>query len=120
MKHWEMRLTAFVERVDVLSESKGHSDQYILCNNLATLVWLGQMGTLEFHAWHSRVTPGPDTAIRSVGFTRSRAALQASIIEHPDYLLFDLDPFIYSGREVRAGQPDFSQRGFERCRQVAF
>jgi bifunctional non-homologous end joining protein LigD len=119
MKHWEIRLPEFVERVDILSESKGHADQYLLCNNLATLVWLGHMGTLEFHAWHSRVRPGADTPISSVDFTSSRTALRASIVEHPDYLLFDLDPFLYSGREARGRHPSFNQAGFDRCREVA-
>src|SRR5690349_1723418 len=59
-KHWNITLPPFVERVDVFSDSKGHRDQYLLCNNVATLVWLAHMGTLEFHAWHSRVRTGPD------------------------------------------------------------
>ena len=61
-KHWNITLPAFVERIDVFSESKSHADQYILCNNLATLVWLGHLGTLEIHAWHSRVERRPDAA----------------------------------------------------------
>ena len=120
MKHWEIRLPGFVQRVDVFSESKGRPDQYILCDNLATLLWLAHMGTLEFHAWHSRVRTGSDTPVGSTEFARSLAALQASVLEHPDYLLFDIDPFIYTGREARAKQPEFSEAAFERSREVAF
>ena len=39
-KHWNITLPAFVERVDAFSDAKGHRDQCILCNNLATLLWL--------------------------------------------------------------------------------
>jgi bifunctional non-homologous end joining protein LigD len=119
MKHWEIRLPAFVERVNVFSESKGQPDQYILCNNLATLVWLGHMGTLEFHAWHSRIVTGADAPGAGADFAASLEALHASVLERPDYLLFDIDPFIYSGRETRAKQPEFSEEAFERSREVA-
>jgi bifunctional non-homologous end joining protein LigD len=59
-KHWEIKLPTFVERVTVFSEAKDQTDQYILCNNLATLLWLGLMGALELHVWHSRVRAGRD------------------------------------------------------------
>jgi bifunctional non-homologous end joining protein LigD len=47
-KHSEMTRPPFVERVDVVSDAKGHRDQYILCNNLPTLLWLAHAGALEF------------------------------------------------------------------------
>jgi bifunctional non-homologous end joining protein LigD len=119
MKHWEIRLPPFVERVDVYSESKSRPDQYILCNNLATLLWLGHMGTLEFHAWHSRVTPGADAPAAGTAFAASLEALRASVLERPDYLLFDIDPFLYTGREARAKQPEFSAAAFGKAREVA-
>jgi bifunctional non-homologous end joining protein LigD len=120
MKHWEIRLPDFVERVDIYSESKGRPDQYILCNNLATLVWLGHMGTLELHAWHSRVTGGDDAATDNTDFTSSAESLQASVIELPDYMLFDIDPFIYSGREPKGRHPEFNPDAFAQARDVAF
>jgi bifunctional non-homologous end joining protein LigD len=119
MKHWEIALPPFVERVDVFSESKERPDQYILCNNLATLLWLGHMGTLEFHAWHSRVRGGDDAPDATTDFASSLRSLQASVLERPDYLLFDIDPFIYTGREARAKQPEFSDVAFDRSRTVA-
>ena len=119
MKHWEIALPPFVDRVDVFSESKRRPDQYILCNNLATLLWLGHMGTLEFHAWHSRVRGGGDAPDASTDFASSLRSLQASVLERPDYLLFDIDPFFYTGREARAKQPEFSDVAFDRSRTVA-
>ncbi len=119
MKHWEIRLPDFVERVRVLSESKGAPDEYILCNNLATLLWRGHMGTLEFNVWHSRVRRGPDASDSGTDFTTSLAALQRSVIEYPDYIVFDIDPFIYTGSETRRKQPAFSAPAFDKARQVA-
>ncbi|HHY37129.1 MAG TPA: DNA polymerase domain-containing protein, partial [Firmicutes bacterium] len=43
---------------------------YILCNNLETLVWLGNQACLEFHPWLS--------------------SIQA--VNNPDFMIFDLDP----------------------------
>lgn len=119
MKHWEIALPPFVERVRVFSDSKGHPDEYILCNNLATLLWLGHMGTLEFHVWHSRVEPGPDSPVESTDFTSSSAALRASILSYPDYILFDVDPYLYSGREAPGKDPELTEEGFARARDVA-
>ncbi|HVO88850.1 MAG TPA: hypothetical protein VMV45_09925 [Casimicrobiaceae bacterium] len=120
MKHWEIRLPEFVERVEIFSESKGRPDQYILCNNLATLVWLGHMGTLELHGWHSRVAGGDDATDAGTDLSSSLRSLQESVVERPDYMLFDIDPFIYSGREAKGRHPEFNAPAFDRARDVAF
>jgi bifunctional non-homologous end joining protein LigD len=113
-----MSLPDFVERVDVFSESKGRSDQYILCNNLASLLWLAHMGTLEFHMWHSRVVAGADAPDAGRDFGASIAALQASVLERPDYVLFDLDPFI-DAKAAAAREPPFDPRVFAKVRDLA-
>jgi bifunctional non-homologous end joining protein LigD len=63
-KHWRQEQPAFVETVRVWSGSKEEEQDYIVCNNLPTLLWLAQSGTLEFHVWHSRAKPGPDAEER--------------------------------------------------------
>lgn len=118
-KHWIMQLPAFVARESVFSESKQNADQYILCNNLATLLWLAQMGVLELHAWHSRVRPGRDAPDAGRDFASSAEALQHSLLERPDYLLFDIDPFIGAAAHTRRREPVFDPRAFERSRDVA-
>ena len=117
-KHWNIALPAFVERLDVFSDAKGHPDRYILCNNLATLLWLGHMGVLEFHAWHSRVRAASDARDASMDFASSSEALEASVLERPDYVLFDLDPFIFGDTEAGGGPP-FSPRAFAKVVDVA-
>lgn len=118
-KHWNITLPAFVERIDVFSDAKGHRDQYILCNNLATLLWLAHMGTLEFHAWHSRIRRGADAANAGGDFASSTAALEASVLERPDYVLFDLDPFI-DDSSGNAREPAFSEAAFAKVADVAY
>ena len=118
-KHPESALPAFVETATIFSESKGTDDRYLLCNNLATLVWLAERGVLEIHVWHSRVVPLRAGAARSSG-AGSAARLAEAPVNHPDYMLFDLDPYIYSGSERSGGEPEPNPAGFERAREVAF
>ena len=59
-KHWEQERPRFVETITLFSSSKDESHEYLLCNNLPTLLWLAQSGTLEFHVWHSRARLGAD------------------------------------------------------------
>ncbi|HEX7114194.1 MAG TPA: DNA ligase D [Steroidobacter sp.] len=119
-KHWEHRLPDFIETVRVYSESKGQTHEYLMANNLPTLLWTAQNGTLEFHVWHSRAVPGPDSVSQSTDFVSSLEAFEASILNYPDYLVFDIDPYIYSGREPKGAEPELNERGFEVGRRVAF
>ena len=48
----------------------GHSTVFAIVDNAAALAWVANLGCIELHTWASRV---PE-------------------IEHPDYLLIDLDP----------------------------
>ena len=119
-KHWEQTLPDFVERVTVYSEHKADRHAYLMVNNLPTLLWLGQNGTLEFHVWHSRACVGPDAVSKSTDYSSSLEALEASVLNYPDWLVFDIDPYIYSGKEPRGAEPELNKRGFEGGRRVAF
>ena len=119
-KHWAQALPEFVESVTVFSEHKDEKHRYLLANNLPTLLWLGQVGTLEFHVWHSRAQPSPEAAGRPTDYASSLAALETSILNYPDYLVFDIDPYIYSGKEAQGAEPELNKRGFAVGRRVAF
>ena len=119
-KHWEQALPEFVETVTVFSETKEDQHRYLLANNLPTLLWLGQIGTLEFHIWHSRARPGPDTPGASTDYAGSLAALEGSVLNYPDYLVFDIDPYIYSGKEAKGAEPELNRKGFAVGKRVAF
>ncbi len=119
-KHWEQALPEFVETVTVFSEHKDGRHRYLLANNLPTLLWLGQVGTLEFHVWHSRAQTAPEAAGASTDYASSLAALESSILNYPDYLVFDIDPYIYSGFEAKGEEPQLNKKGFAVGKRVAF
>ncbi len=119
-KHWEQERPAFVESITVFSAHKDEQHDYLLCNNLPTLLWLAQSGTLEFHVWHSRAKRGPDAASTSTDYAGSLEALEASVLNYPDYVLFDLDPYIYSGHEAKGAEPELNTTAFEKGKEVAF
>ncbi len=119
-KHWEQERPDFVESITVFSSSKDEQHDYLLCNNLPTLLWLAQSGTLEFHVWHSRAKLGADAVSKSTDYASSLEALEASVLNYPDYVLFDLDPYIYSGKEAKGAEPELNNVAFEKGKEVAF
>jgi len=118
-KHWDQARPEFVRTITVFSETKDEKHDYLLCNDLPTLLWLAQSGTLEFHVWHSRTQPGPDTKA-GADFASSLEAMERSVLNYPDYLVFDIDPYIYSGKEAKGAEPELNVKAFEKGKEVAF
>ncbi|MFI5385730.1 MAG: non-homologous end-joining DNA ligase, partial [Fimbriimonadales bacterium] len=100
-KHWAHR-PDFVKRVDIWSNHAVESTEYLMCNNLPTLLWLGQLGSLEIHPWYSRINPKPDTDLPS-SFFESDEALDRSVLNYPDFMVVDLDPNIGSASKADGG-----------------
>jgi bifunctional non-homologous end joining protein LigD len=119
-KHWDQERPEFVEKITVFSGHKDEQHDYLLCNNLPTLLWLAQSGTLEFHVWHSRAAPGADCASKSTDYASSLEALEGSILNFPDWVVFDIDPYIYSGQEKPGDEPELNTIAFEKGKEVAF
>ena len=119
-KHWHGERPAFVETITVFSDHKDESHEYLLCQNLPTLLWLAQSGTLEFHVWHSRAKVEADAASQETDFASSLEALEASVLNYPDYVVFDIDPYIYSGKEAPGDEPELNTRAFEKGKETAF
>ncbi|MGZ8228208.1 MAG: non-homologous end-joining DNA ligase LigD [Burkholderiales bacterium] len=76
--HYEQPLPSYVETVDIYSEKAREAEQYLVCNNVVTLLWLAHVGSLEFHPWHSRTTGGPDAKKMGVDFAESLETLEGS------------------------------------------
>jgi bifunctional non-homologous end joining protein LigD len=119
-KHWEQEKPSFAETINVWSDSKDESHAYLLCNNLPTLLWLAQSGTLEFHIWHSRAKLSRDARSKSTDYDSSLEALEASVLNYPDFVVFDIDPYIYSGKEKAGAEPELNTVAFEKGKEVAF
>ncbi len=119
-KHWTQERPDFTKTVTVFSGHKDERHDYLLCNDLPTLLWLAQSGTLEFHVWHSRAKPGPDAVSKSTDYDTSLESLEASVLNYPDYVVFDIDPYIYSGKEAPGDEPELNTVAFEKGKEIAF
>ena len=119
-RHWEQELPPFVETVRIFSDGEGRDRQFLLCNNLQTLLWLCQVADIEWHASLARTRPGPDATQLSSDFSTSLSTLEASVLNYPDFLLFDLDPYIYAGSEATGAEPEPSRSAFATTCEVAF
>jgi bifunctional non-homologous end joining protein LigD len=117
-KHWDDP-PPFARTVSIYSSHGDADGDYLICENLPTLLWLGQMGSLEMHAWYSRTEPAPDATSRGRRFTGSEATLDKSVLNYPDFVVFDLDPYDYSGRESKGAEPELHRRAFNRTRKLA-
>lgn len=110
-KHYQP-VPGFVDNVSLTSHDEP-SRKYLLCNNLATLIWLGQITDIELHTWFSRVKPGPDFKSAAAGKDADYYA------NYPDFIIFDIDPYIYSGKEPAGAEPELNRAAFDKTCQVA-
>lgn len=108
-KHWNNPLPDFVQRVNI-TEEEDKVHEYLVCRNLSTLVWLGQQADIEFHTWFSRISAAPDIpAKKDIDY----------LLDYPDFIIFDLDPYIYSGKEKAGDEPELNRKAFDKVCQVA-
>ena len=42
------------------------------------------------------------------------------MLNYPDYVVFDIDPYIYSGKEAPGAEPELNTVAFEKGKEVAF
>src|SRR5947209_7338090 len=116
----------FVETVRIWTESEKKTLVAPLCNNLETLAWLAQLANIEIHTWFSRTTPvrrAERAGAAGTAFAASEQALRASTLNRPDYVVFDVDPYLFPDNKLpqRKGEkdPDYSRRGFDAATEAA-
>lgn len=64
------QLPSWAKTVQMYSKANGHEIDYLICNDIATLVYMANLGCIEINPWHSKY----DNA------------------DYPDYMMLDLDP----------------------------
>jgi bifunctional non-homologous end joining protein LigD len=69
-KDFEQKTPPWVKTKKIYSESNKKNLNYLLCQNLETLIYLANLGCIEINPWNSRVQH----------------------LEKPDYAVIDLDP----------------------------
>lgn len=114
-KHPDASLPEWVETVVVYSDHNVGDETLIVCQELATLLWLGQMGALELHSWYSRTRAEPDGGQGTRDFAGNLDNMRGSLLNHPDYLVFDLDPV----RSDERSAPVFDPARFASVRKAA-
>lgn len=83
-------LPEFVQTVEICVDNQGNNQPFLLCQNLASLVWLVNQDVVEFHPWHSRINP-EETKLPTI-FINSMGTLDMSVLNYPDWLVMDIDP----------------------------
>jgi bifunctional non-homologous end joining protein LigD len=86
----------FTDKRRVKKAGKRAQIDYLVCNNLETLIYLTDLGCVDVNTWASRTQH----------------------IEEPDYLWLDLDPTLSTGLKGKALQ-EAESKGFEKAIQVA-
>ncbi|MBI1886202.1 MAG: DNA ligase D [Chloroflexi bacterium] len=118
-KHWDNPLPKFVETVRLYSSHNEGDVEYLMINNFPTLLWLGQLADIELHTWYSRVNREPDARQLTTRFAGSEKDIDGSVLNYPDFIVFDLDPYIYSGREGKGDEPELNRKAFAKTCEIA-
>jgi bifunctional non-homologous end joining protein LigD len=113
-KNWQNEKPEYVQTIKVYSESKGGSINYLLCNNKETLLWLANLGCIEMHPWYSRVNN------YDLEYSTNVSKVDKSGLNYPDFIVFDLDPYIYSGNETEYQEPEYNLKAFKATVEVAY
>lgn len=124
-KHWNFSLPEFVETIRLVdADEESGMEEHLLCNNLATLLFLAQHGVLELHTFPSRIDLGSDVNAADLEEFNPlprppgtiSGALQ-NLLLFPDYIIFDLDQHT---EDHKTGKAPINADAFKRAADVGF
>jgi bifunctional non-homologous end joining protein LigD len=118
-KNWIQEKPDYVKTIQVFSESKGDIVNYLICDNKETLLWLANLGCIEMHSWYSRVHDFNACNSTANCSNPMPLAEEKCGLDTPDFVVFDLDPYIYSGKEKQGEEPEYNVKGFKATVDVA-
>ena len=104
----------YVITVPVYSEHRAEPINYLVCNNKKSLLWIANLGAIEMHPWYSRIKDFESCDNSSLIFEEKCG------LNFPDFIVFDLDPYIYSGGEEKGQEPEYNTKGFKAAVEVAY
>jgi bifunctional non-homologous end joining protein LigD len=114
-KDWKFDKPTCVKTVQVYSESNDDEEiNYIVCNNNETLLWLVNLGCIEIHPWNSRIND------YSQCNKIDKIETQKCGLNYPDFIVFDLDPYINVDNENSSKEPVYSLKAFKQTVEVAY
>jgi bifunctional non-homologous end joining protein LigD len=113
-KDWHQSRPPYVKTVKVHSEQRDDVINYLVCNNLQSLLWIANLGALEMHPWYSRIKNFEKCKTSEMLYEEKCG------LNFPDFIVLDLDPYIYSGKEKTGAEPEYNLKGFRAAAEVAF
>jgi bifunctional non-homologous end joining protein LigD len=113
-KDWSMSKPDYVITVPVYSERRAEPINYLVCNNKKSLLWIANLGAIEMHPWYSRIKDFESCDNSSLLYEEKCG------LNFPDFIVFDLDPYIYSGQEEKGQEPEYNTKGFKAAVEVAY
>ncbi len=112
-KDWKNIKPHYVRTVKVYSESNNDEINYIVCNNKETLLWLVNLGCIEIHPWNSRVNDYAHCNKMDLIETEECG------LNYPDFIVFDLDPYINIDNKNESKEPAYSLAAFRTTVEIA-
>jgi bifunctional non-homologous end joining protein LigD len=112
-KNWNQSKPDFVMTAQVHSEQRSDNINYLVCNNRESLLWIANLGCIEMHPWYSRINDFDSCNSSSLLYEEKCG------LNFPDFIVFDLDPYIYSGKEKKGQEPEYNPVGFSAAVELA-
>jgi len=112
-KNWDQAKPDFVKTAQLHSEQRNDNINYLVCNNKESLLWIANLGCIEMHPWYSRINDFDSCDSSSLLYEEKCG------LNFPDFIVFDLDPYIYSGKEKKGEEPEYNSSGFRATVELA-
>ena len=112
-KNWNQSKPDFVKTAQIHSEQRNDNINYLVCNNKESLLWIANLGCIEMHPWYSRINDFDSCNSSSLLYEEKCG------LNFPDFIVFDLDPYIYSGKEKKGQEPEYNKQGFRATVELA-